>query len=104
MLCGDAELCGVVDEVEGVVFGEAVDGGLLAGCEGVAEVLGFLEPEPCGFADGFDELDRVPEVLVRDEHDGRRVLRGDHGAGFAFLESDSEWHSVLLCGRSVLDC
>ena len=45
VLCGDAELGGVVDEVEGVVFGEAGDGGLAAGGELVGEVLGVLEPE-----------------------------------------------------------
>lgn len=36
---GDAELGGVVDEVEGVVFGEAGDGGLVAGGELVGDVF-----------------------------------------------------------------
>lgn len=38
VLGGDAELGGGVDEAEGVVFGEAVDGGLVAGGELVGRV------------------------------------------------------------------
>ncbi len=45
MLGGDAELGGVVDEVEGVVFGEAVDGGLVADGELVGDVFGLFEAE-----------------------------------------------------------
>lgn len=101
VLGGDAELGGVVDEVEGVVFGEAVDGGLVAVGEVVGEALGVFEAEGGGFADGFDEGDFVAEVLVRDEDDGGGVLGGDGGRGGAFFEADSEWHGGLLCGVTV---
>ena len=105
MFGGDAELGGVVDEVEGVVFGEAVDGGLMAGGELVGEALGVFEAEGGGLADGFDEGDFVAEVLVGDEDDGDGVLGGDGGRGGALLEADSEWHGwAPVWGYSVQDC